>query len=469
MGPTHQQPNKKQNTATARPPQQSDATEFASRPQITAGLLGLLDQSLLGNRIALLLLALLIASLAMNVSLMVRLSSPTNAHGNTFRPLDRVKMDLYSRKDHVELALATLDEASKYSGERGEGRQGWLTLLKAWDYDKQSDFIGENLMINYQKLQGYEMIGFIELKIAANWSKSRILKVLNEKEYTHLDRLMTDSLPQRIAQKKTQAIIDPRSADAPILLDPLDPGKGCTTLAFATAFGTWDLSKILPPTLNNDIYQASIRAYEKIKRENPRMSATDLNHELWKLQRSVLDRETSSYWGGFQSIPGFRSLVNSMRIAAKKFLKNTHGLPDQDAEAKAFAHPLVVWVSVHTRESVHQPHVTLDAQVGGVYYVNVPKGSGRLELYDPRGKSPLDLKDPMSPSYAPFHRTIGIQPKPSMLVLFPGWLVHSVLQSKDLDMDRDGYRVSISLNLKGEWQTTAGLSVGCPTYGNNTN
>ena len=75
------------------------------------------------------------------------------------------------------------------------------------------------------------------------------------------------------------------------------------------------------------------------------------------------------------------------------------------------------------------------------------------------------------------------------LVLFPGWLVHSVLNSSnhsacrppfeggDLldehcaagyeshgdrlgqEYDPDDFRVSLSLNLKGEWQDTAALHV----------
>lgn len=126
----------------------------------------------------------------------------------------------------------------------------------------------------------------------------------------------------------------------------------------------------------------------------------------------------------------------------------------------------VVWVSIHTAESVHQPHVTDDALVGGVYYVRTPTGSGRLELYDPRGKNPLrDLAEPTSPPFPPFHRTVTVVPKAGHLLLFPGWLVHSVVTAESLVADADeiestpldGYRVSLSLNLKGEWQDTAAL------------
>ena len=52
------------------------------------------------------------------------------------------------------------------------------------------------------------------------------------------------------------------------------------------------------------------------------------------------------------------------------------------------------------------------ALVGGVYYVRVPAWSGRLELYNPRGKSPLrDLEDPTSPPLPPFHRVRTVLPE----------------------------------------------------------
>jgi hypothetical protein len=55
---------------------------------------------------------------------------------------------------------------------------------------------------------------------------------------------------------------------------------------------------------------------------------------------------------------------------------------------------------------------TVPALVGGVYYVRVPAWSGRLEMYDPRGKSPLrDLEDPTSPPLPPFHRVRAVLPE----------------------------------------------------------
>ena len=49
-----------------------------------------------------------------------------------------------------------------------------------------------------------------------------------------------------------------------------------------------------------------------------------------------------------------------------------------------------------------------------------------------------------------------------VLVLFPGWMVHQVLPSAASSRASETYRVSISVNFKGEWQDTTGLSLAFP-------
>ena len=104
----------------------------------------------------------------------------------------------------------------------------------------------------------------------------------------------------------------------------------------------------------------------------------------------------------------------------------------------------------------------------GVYYARVPKNAGRLRLFDPRGKGfdptgkhsgLVDVKAMPNP---PFHRTVSIRPEEGKLVIFPGWLVHSVMQpeessTSDSQAQDDDYRVSIAINLKGEWQDSSSL------------
>ena len=94
-----------------------------------------------------------------------------------------------------------------------------------------------------------------------------------------------------------------------------------------------------------------------------------------------------------------------------------------------------------------------------------------MHLFDPRGKSavldtPAALRSfsgrpnaALVPPTPPFHRVHEVRPEEGMLVLFPGWLIHDVKQSVGLHAKKDGYRISISMNLKGEWQDTTGLKL----------
>ena len=143
-----------------------------------------------------------------------------------------------------------------------------------------------------------------------------------------------------------------------------------------------------------------------------------------------------------------------MREATVEFLQ-LHGWTREDSIDRAARH-LVFWLSVHDADSEHEPHVTEDALVGGVYYVALGNTHPQLlELYDPRGKQPFGLNEKNAkqlPS-APFHRTVTVTPHTGLLVLFPGWLVHAVMprdamEEGVVDQQRP-FRVSVSCNLKG--------------------
>ena len=59
----------------------------------------------------------------------------------------------------------------------------------------------------------------------------------------------------------------------------------------------------------------------------------------------------------------------------------------------------------------------------------------------------------------PFHRVHNVRPEEGKLILFPGWLIHDVKRSVGLSSKKDGFRISISMNLKGEWQDTTALKL----------
>ena len=73
------------------------------------------------------------------------------------------------------------------------------------------------------------------------------------------------------------------------------------------------------------------------------------------------------------------------------------------------------------------PHHHPDCMLAVVYYVAVPINSGDILLHDPRGsimwQDPNARTDVSWQSYRPYHK---ITPTPGTLLIFPGYVVHSV-------------------------------------------
>jgi hypothetical protein len=81
-----------------------------------------------------------------------------------------------------------------------------------------------------------------------------------------------------------------------------------------------------------------------------------------------------------------------------------------------------------------------------VYYIRVPARSGDILLHDPRGS--ILWQDPQArteitwKSYRPYHK---ITPVPGMLLIFPGYVIHSVEHNLSNDL-----RLSIAISTRFE-------------------
>ncbi|MEU4807005.1 putative 2OG-Fe(II) oxygenase [Actinosynnema sp. NPDC023587] len=96
------------------------------------------------------------------------------------------------------------------------------------------------------------------------------------------------------------------------------------------------------------------------------------------------------------------------------------------------------WASVYRRGDQHPAHFHPNTAIAAIYYVHGP-GSCELDLIDPR--SNVDYFDP-GILFAGEGQNIRLRCVPGELVLFPGWLKHSVPR-----FDGDGVRISLSWNL----------------------
>ena len=401
-----------------------------------------------------------------------------------------------SAADSETLASQHMAAAASLSGARGQGREGWLQLLAAFDANPTDPDVVSNLCENYHRARFPELAeDALQRTLAAldsvdgdsggavatagalaGWQAARqevsslmrqaLAAVAALSKYRQRGREMA-------AAANTCAATGCAAGGQPVLPCPR------ITLPFSTAVARWDLLRDGGGTdfadVNSALYAASLRAYAQVQAAEAaagrgRLSPTDLNHALFRWQMGVLEA-TGDYWEGFSELPQFTALLRTMQRAAETMLR-AHGFDERTARRKA-SHDTIFWVSVHTLAqdaaggpqvgSVHEAHNTDDSRIGGVYYVSVPKSSGRLELFDPRGKPPESAAMGGSakvPPRPPFHRTVTVAPREGMLVLFPGWLVHQVLPStKPHPEDSGRYRVSISMNLKGEWQDTSNLVI----------
>lgn len=94
----------------------------------------------------------------------------------------------------------------------------------------------------------------------------------------------------------------------------------------------------------------------------------------------------------------------------------------------------------------NSPHHHPDCPLAVVYYVQVPENSGDILLHDPRGaitwQDSNARTDVTWQSYRPYHK---ITPTPGMLLIFPGYIVHSVESNLSQDL-----RLSIAISTRFE-------------------
>ena len=96
--------------------------------------------------------------------------------------------------------------------------------------------------------------------------------------------------------------------------------------------------------------------------------------------------------------------------------------------------------------SYNKQHIHPNSQWSGVYYVQVPKNSGRLFVEDPRpGPNHLLPRRVKEIPRALWH--VVIYPAiEGQMVMFPAWLPHGVEMNESKEKEEEGWRVSVSFN-----------------------
>jgi len=99
------------------------------------------------------------------------------------------------------------------------------------------------------------------------------------------------------------------------------------------------------------------------------------------------------------------------------------------------------WANINPAGGQNSAHTHPNNFLSGVYYVSVPKGTGRIMFGDPRPQANVILP-PVRESNKFVGNEVTVDVQDGRLILFPAWLSHSVQVNQTT-----AHRVSISFNV----------------------
>lgn len=219
-------------------------------------------------------------------------------------------------------------------------------------------------------------------------------------------------------------------------------------------------SGAITAAMNDNMANAAVEAFEEFAKspqaQDPQtkkpVAPSHLNDMFWSVQQQ--SQLTNS-------VPEVAEVMKHMYAACAQFAEEWGMAPETTGGPLAQFSSKHSWFSVHGKGSIHVPHVHFDARFAVVYYPRVgPEDEGRLVFEDPRGaiyntENTETCKGKgcnLIPSlHAPFAGNRYYHtPRAGDLIIFPGWLYHSV----DPVTATDEYRVSLSFNMDGYWTQT---------------
>lgn len=100
-----------------------------------------------------------------------------------------------------------------------------------------------------------------------------------------------------------------------------------------------------------------------------------------------------------------------------------------------------MWLNRNGPGDFNKAHVHPNSILSGAYYAKVPEGSGNIEFYDPVRERVM-ATFPVKARTRINTQAMEYKGKEGLLLIFPGWLQHSVQPNRSND-----FRVSISFNM----------------------
>ena len=105
-----------------------------------------------------------------------------------------------------------------------------------------------------------------------------------------------------------------------------------------------------------------------------------------------------------------------------------------------------MWANINYPGAYNKQHIHPNSQWSGVYYVKVPKKSGRLFVEDPRAGPNIMLPRRVEGIPKALWRVVIYPAIEGQIVMFPAWLPHGVEINESKEKGEKGWRVSVSFN-----------------------
>ena len=105
-----------------------------------------------------------------------------------------------------------------------------------------------------------------------------------------------------------------------------------------------------------------------------------------------------------------------------------------------------MWANINYPGSYNTQHNHPNSQWSGVYYVKVPKNSGRLFVEAPRPGPNIILPRRVEGLPRALWRVVIYPAIEGQMIMFPAWLQHGVEINESKEKGENGWRVSVSFN-----------------------
>ena len=108
-----------------------------------------------------------------------------------------------------------------------------------------------------------------------------------------------------------------------------------------------------------------------------------------------------------------------------------------------------LWAIINPPGGLNRSHVHPGCLWSGVYYVQTPENSGRIEFTDPRTQNLMNSAKYIPGTKRPRNCWTKVQYKPvaGRMLIFPSWLYHSVAPNESTAKGKDADRIAVSFNL----------------------